>query len=152
MIKDYTRMAEGVTNLMAAAYDTERTEEYIERNYSMPEYNDILKYYYSLKENYPDIYYMYVYKFDPVDPHATVIIDLDEEYTDDPPEESIEWIGDTYDVDPPFDSDIYLMTTGKQAAVHNVKKWKMVNISCPTSGPSLIRTEIMPAAPASTFP
>ncbi|WP_029201844.1 sensor domain-containing diguanylate cyclase [Oribacterium sp. NK2B42] len=121
MIKDYTRMAEGVTNLMAAAYDTERTEEYIERNYSMPEYNDILKYYYSLKENYPDIYYMYVYKFDPVDPHATVIIDLDEEYTDDPPEESIEWIGDTYDVDPPFDSDIYLMTTGKQAAVHNVK-------------------------------
>lgn len=121
MIKDYTRMAEGVTNLMAAAYDTERTEEYIERNYSMPEYNDILKYYYSLKENYPDIYYMYIYKFDPVDPHATVIIDLDEEYTDDPPEESIEWIGDTYDVDPPFDSDIYLMTTGKQAAVHNVK-------------------------------
>ncbi len=121
MISDYTRMAEGVTNLMADALDTDRIDEYIEKNYSMKEYNDILKYYYSLKDNYPDIYYMYVYRFEHADPpEATVIIDLDEEYTDDPPQDSIDWIGDTYVADEPFASEIDIMLNSSQPVVHTV--------------------------------
>ncbi len=121
MINDYTRMAEGVTNLMTNALDTDKIDEYIEKNYSMKEYNDILKYYYSLKDNYPDIYYMYVYRFEHADPpEATVIIDLDEEYTDDPPQDSIDWIGDTYVADEPFASEIDIMLTGSQSLVHTV--------------------------------
>ncbi len=57
MIKDYTRMGEGVTTLMSKVYDTDKTEEYIEKNFTMPEYNEIVRYFYDLKDNYPDIYY-----------------------------------------------------------------------------------------------
>jgi len=121
MILDYTRMAEGVTQLMANAYDTTKTDEYIEKNFSLQEYKDLNKYYYTLKDNYPDIYYMYVYRFeDPTSPTATVIIDLDQEYTDNPPQDSIDWIGDTYEVDEPFASELEAMISGKHPIVHTV--------------------------------
>ena len=122
MIKDYTRMGEGVTTLMAKVYDTDKTEEYIEKNFTMPEYNEIVKYFYDLKDNYPDIYYLYVYRFDSVDPpSATVIFDLDEEYTENPPQESIDWIGDTYtDVGAPFAEEIDIVMNGKHPVVHSL--------------------------------
>ncbi len=121
MISDYLRMAEGVTQLMENAYDTELTEEFIEKNFSMQEYKDTLQYYYTLKENYPDIYYMYVYRFEEADqPIATVIIDLDEEYRDPPLQESIDWVGDIYEVDEPFASEIETMVTGSRAVSHAV--------------------------------
>ncbi|SEA59393.1 diguanylate cyclase (GGDEF) domain-containing protein [Oribacterium sp. KHPX15] len=120
MIKDYTRMGEGVTTLMAKVYDTDKTEEYIEKNFTMPEYNEIIKYFYDLKDNYPDIYYLYVYRFDSVDPpNATVIFDLDEEYTENPPQESIDWIGEIYTVDEPFASEIGTIMNG-ESVVHTV--------------------------------
>ncbi len=125
MINEYTQMAEGVTNLMVNAYDAQKTDLYIEDNYSLPEYQEILKYFYSLKENYPDIHYMYIYRFETVDPAtATVIIDLDEEYTDDPPQESIDWIGDTYEVDEPFASEIETLISGSSPVYHTVRTQK----------------------------
>ncbi|MCR5666649.1 MAG: diguanylate cyclase [Eubacterium sp.] len=121
MIQEYTRMAEGVTNLMANAYDAEKTDLYIEENYSLPEYMETLKYFYTLKDNYPDIYYMYIYRFDQEDPPtATVVIDLDEEYTDNPPQDSIDWIGDTYEVDEPFASEIHTILNSADPVVHTV--------------------------------
>ncbi len=121
MISEYTRMAEGVTNLMIVPLDTKKKEQYISENYSSREYMDILKYYYSLKENYPDVYYMYVYEFIDADqPYANVIIDLDEEYTEDPPQESIDWIGDTYVMDAPFDKDVKKIINEKKCVWHTV--------------------------------
>ncbi|MCR4956106.1 MAG: GGDEF domain-containing protein [Lachnospiraceae bacterium] len=121
MINDYTKMARGLTTLMANSYDTDLTEEYIEKNYNMPEYLELLKYYYNLKDNYPDVLYMYVYRFEKTDPAlATVIIDLDEEYTDHPPQDSIDWIGETYTVDEPFASEMDTMLKGKDPVVHTV--------------------------------
>ena len=105
MIEEYRRMADGVTNLMIEALDPDKMDYYIEENFSSQEYLDILKYYYSLKDNYPDIFYMYIYRFYESDPaEATIIIDLDEEYTDPPLQSSVEEVGTVYTALEPFAS------------------------------------------------
>ena len=110
MKSEYRRMADGVTNLMIEALDPEKIDQYIEENYSSEEYVDIVKQYYGLKENYPDVYYMYVYRFykDGDVPSGTIIIDLDEEYPEDEEtlQESIDLVGTTYIVLEPFASRI----------------------------------------------
>jgi len=105
MIEEYRRMADGVTNLMIDALDPAKLDYYIEENYSSKEYLDIMKFYYSLKDNYPDIYYLYVYSFYEADPPAaTIIIDLEDEFTDTPNQVSIDWVGSTYIALEPFAS------------------------------------------------
>ena len=54
MINEYNRMADGVTNLMISRFDPEKVDYYLEENYSSQEYLDIMKFYYDLKDNYPD--------------------------------------------------------------------------------------------------
>ena len=61
MIDQYTRMAKGVTQLMVNAFDGDRAEEFMEKNFSLPEYVDTVNYFYTLRDNYPDILYMYIY-------------------------------------------------------------------------------------------
>ncbi|MBQ8914273.1 MAG: hypothetical protein IJ054_09560, partial [Lachnospiraceae bacterium] len=75
MIDEYTRMAKGVTNLMSYKIDPSKTEEYMEKNFEMDEYNRVLEEFYQLKENYPDVIYMYVYRIEEDGGH--VIFDLD---------------------------------------------------------------------------
>ncbi|MBQ9608103.1 MAG: GGDEF domain-containing protein [Lachnospiraceae bacterium] len=75
MIDEYTRMAKGVTNLMAYKIDPSKTEEYMEKNFEMDEYNKVLEELYQLKDNYPDVLYMYVYRIEEDGGH--VIFDLD---------------------------------------------------------------------------
>ena len=116
MIEEYRRMADGVTNLMIEALDPEKMDYYIEENYSSKEYMDIMKYFYSLKDNYPDIYYLYVYSFYEADPPAaTIIIDLEDEYTDNPNQVSIDWVGSTYIALEPFASLIGDLIHGKES-------------------------------------
>lgn len=57
-----------MTNIMIDKIDQDKLDDYIEENYSSREYLDIMKEFYLLKDNYPDIVYMYIYKFmkDPV--------------------------------------------------------------------------------------
>lgn len=120
MVNDYTRMADGLTTLMSDAYDTTRTEEFIEKNFQLQDYRDLVKYYHTLKDNYPDVYYMYIYRFHDDAPLGTVIIDLDEEYSDNPPQESVDWIGETYEVDEPFASEVDKMRWGNEPIYHTV--------------------------------
>ncbi|WP_297967072.1 ATP-binding protein [uncultured Anaerovibrio sp.] len=126
MVEDYARMAEGVTTLMEKAVDPYKIDYYMKNNYGNSEYDEILKYFYSLKSNYPDVKYMYVYRLyeDGGKPAGKVIFDLDEEYTPTPPQESIDWIGDTYYLDEPFASNIHQMITGTEPifyAIHSTE-------------------------------
>ena len=77
MMNEYTRMAEGITNLMAHELDPSKTVEYMDKNFRMKEYNRILDRYYDLMYNYPDVLYMYVYIIDEEGEH--VVFDLDSE-------------------------------------------------------------------------
>ncbi len=78
MIDEYTRMARGVTQLMVNAVDGDKVDEYIEKNFDLPEYVDTVNYLYTLRDNYPDILYMYVYRFEEDGGH--VVIDLDADW------------------------------------------------------------------------
>ena len=116
MIEEYRRMADGVTNLMIDALDTDKLDYYIRENYSSQEYLDIMKFYYGLKDNYPDIYYLYVYSFYEADPPAaTIIIDLEDEFTDTPNQVSIDWVGSTYVALEPFASLINDLINSKES-------------------------------------
>ena len=111
-------MAEGITTLMADSFDVEKIDYYIENNYSSDEYMELLKYYYTIKESYFDVEYMYIYRVfrDESDGivKGLVIVDLDEEYTEDVPQESIDWIGDFYQVDVTIADNFDRITTGNE--------------------------------------
>ena len=118
MINEYRRMADGVTNLMIEALDPDKMDFYIEKNYSAPEYMAIMKYFYKLKDNYPDIFYMYVYRLYKDESNAakgTIIIDLEDEYTDTPNQASIDWVGGIYDLQEPFASNIDDLISKKES-------------------------------------
>ncbi len=116
MVSEYWRMADGITNLMIADLDFKKMDYYIKENYSSPEYMRIMKHYYQLKHNYPDVFYMYVYRLykdeDGV-PSGTIIIDLEDEYTDTPNQASIDWVGGKYIILEPFASKIDELITSK---------------------------------------
>ena len=121
-IKKHIAMADGITTLMAQALDVNKLDTFIEENYSSQEYMSLLKYYYMLKDSYPDVAYMYVYRFWEDDAvKATVIIDLDDEYTEDVPQDSIDWIGDTFVADEQFANDIDKMVIQNQPVWHVVR-------------------------------
>ncbi len=120
-IKKHIDMADGITTLMAQALDTDKIDDFIEENYSSQDYMSLLKYYYMLKDSYPDVAYVYVYKLFKDDVvKATVIMDLDEAYTEDVPQESIDWIGDTFIADEQFANDIDKLVTLHQPVWHIV--------------------------------
>ena len=78
MIEDYSRMAEGVTQLMADVIDGDKIDYYMEENFSSPEYQSIIDYLYRLKANYPDVLYLYVYRCEDDGGHMIFDIDADE--------------------------------------------------------------------------
>jgi len=111
MIDEYTRMAKGVTQLMVNAFDGDRVDEFIEKNFELPEYVDTVEYFYTLRDNYPDILYMYIYRFEEDGGH--VVIDLDADWWEngegyDP--------GYVYKTEEPFTSHLAEVMTGKEIA------------------------------------
>ena len=111
MIDQYTRMAKGVTNLMVNAFDGDRVDEYIEKNFDLPEYVDTVDYLYTLRDNYPDILYMYIYRFEEDGGH--VIIDLDADWWEDG--EGYE-PGFIYEPEEPFASHLAEVMAGEEIA------------------------------------
>lgn len=75
MLDDYTRMAVGMTQLMAMEIDGDKVDEYIEKNYELPEYRRILDRFEVLRENYPDVQFVYVFKI--VEEGGIVVMDPD---------------------------------------------------------------------------
>lgn len=63
MVGDYTRMAQGLTNLMATYLDGQRIDEYIQENTKLDDYNEIRRQLCAIKDNYPDVLYAHVIRF-----------------------------------------------------------------------------------------
>ena len=111
MIEQYTRMAKGVTQLMVNAFDGDKVDEYIEKSFALPEYSDTVDYYYTLRDNYPDIQYIYVYRFEADGGH--VVIDLHADWVEngegyDP--------GYVYKTEEPFTSHLAELMAGEEIA------------------------------------
>ena len=122
----YEQLAKGATSLMYDVINKDKIDYYISENYSSEEYRDILKYFHKIRDSY-GITYMYVYRFyidDEGVAKGEVIFDLDEEYSDTPPQESIDWIGDSYIVDVPFSNHMEDIITGDESK----SLWYEVNV------------------------
>ena len=63
MVRDYTRMAAGLTNLMAMYLDGKRVDEYIRKNRQLEDYGQIRRQLCDIKNNYPDVEYAHVLRF-----------------------------------------------------------------------------------------
>ena len=74
MFSQYLYIAKGATQLMALELDGDKVDEYLEQNFESEEYDQILDQFYNIRDCYPDIYYMYVYRLD--HDGGTVIFDL----------------------------------------------------------------------------
>ena len=64
-VDEYTAMGKSATKLMSQEFDHDKIQLYMEENFQLEEYNEIRERLIFLKENYPDVMYMYVYHFVP---------------------------------------------------------------------------------------
>ena len=64
MINDYTRIAQGMTSLIARQLDGNKVTEYLEKNRELEEYDVLRRGFQELKESYPDVLYAYVLRFE----------------------------------------------------------------------------------------
>lgn len=77
MVEDRIRMAKGLTGLIAMQIDTEKIDEYIELGRESAEYNAIEAEICQLRDAYPDVRYLYVYKI--LEDGYHVVFDPDED-------------------------------------------------------------------------
>ena len=77
MVDQYIRLAEGATELMTYVIDPELADDYLENTYDMDEYNKAVDELRHLMDNYPDVLYMYVYRF--TEEGGIIIFDVDTE-------------------------------------------------------------------------
>ncbi len=112
MIDQYTRMAKGVTQLMVNAFDGDKVEEYIAHSYDLPEYAETVEYFYTLRDNYPDILYMYVYRFEEDGGH--VIIDLDADWWENGEGYPVGSLWSLEELEEPFASHLDEIMAGKE--------------------------------------
>ena len=111
MIDQYTRMAKGVTQLMVNAFDGDKADEYMEKSFELPEYVKTVDYLYTLRDNYPDILYMYIYRFESDGGH--VIIDLDADWWENGEGYAPGYV---YETEEPFTSHLEEVMAGKEIA------------------------------------
>jgi len=112
MIDQYARMGEGVTQLIVNAIDGDDVDEYIEKNFSLPEYVDTVDYLYTLRDNYPDILYLYIYRFEADGGH--VVIDLDADWWEDGEGYEPGTLWGLDEMEEPFASQLEEVMAGKQ--------------------------------------
>ena len=74
MIKDYSRMANAITSLMSQVLDGNLVPNYLEEGGDAEEYQAIRKQLFEIKENYPDVLYAHVIRFE--EEGARVIFNL----------------------------------------------------------------------------
>lgn len=111
MVNEYRQMAAGVTNLMADVLEPDKMDYYLQENYNSERYRKIMKFYYALRDNFPDIQYLYVYHmYDGEVPSGTVIFDLENDYTGTPSQAALDEVGSTYIILEPFASRIDELT------------------------------------------
>ncbi len=78
MVDEYSRMAHGVTALMAQKVDGDKVDEYMRDNFSSKEYREVRDYFYKLRRHYPDVLYIYSYRCEADGGHIIFDLSTDE--------------------------------------------------------------------------
>lgn len=106
MINEYQRMAKGSTELAKVFIDADKITEYAEKGSEAEGYTETAEALKDIYRNYPDIHYLYVYRFEKDGGHAIFDIYTEEgEVINDEP-------GDIYKPDEPFKSELDSLMEG----------------------------------------
>ena len=123
----HVTMAEGITELMAERFDADRVDYYLKNNYASEEYLDLIRYYDILRDSYPDVRYMSVYRLSFDDksktPYGQAIVVINNS-TDVFTEWGEDSIGEFHEVPNEFVDDFELMTAQKECVWHIVENQK----------------------------
>lgn len=114
MLDEYKRLAHGSTELAKDVIDADAVSEYYEQGSENAGYVETNKKLMSIYENYPDIYYLYVYKFDEGAGH--VIFDIYRENGEIQYDEP----GGVYELDEPFASNVDKLVKGEEIPAYPV--------------------------------
>ena len=79
LIKDYTKLAEGTVSIAASVLDLDQIDTYLAEGGTSADYKHTEELLYSIRENLPEILYLYVYRME--DDGGHIIFDLDTEET-----------------------------------------------------------------------
>ena len=115
MIEQSTEMGTGATRLMANEFPVDKLDEFLSEGFESEEYVKTIKYYYTLKKDYPNIKYMYVWVC--TEEGGIIVMDLDESYTEIPLQQSVEDIGTIYEYSDGFKDNIDDLMTGKKGTL-----------------------------------
>lgn len=105
-VEDLLEYAHGINTLVADEIDPSKVDEYLREGHDAPGYDEILARLYRLRDAYPDVEFLYVYKIEPDGCH--VVFDLD---TENLPASKP---GDVVDFDPSFKAYIDDLLAGKE--------------------------------------
>ncbi len=108
MMEDYDFLGHGITNFMKDEINADIVDEYIEKNVEMEEYNRIVEAFYRIRDNYPDVLYMYVYRYKKDGAHVVFDIDSEKGVMDADP------AGTVCEIDPPSVPYLDDLCAGKQ--------------------------------------
>ncbi len=118
-------MAEGVTRLMAERFEADMIDYYLENNYSSAEYRSLIRFYDILRDSYPDVRHMYVYRIYKDEDSGSVlgetIVRIENDITGEVSESGEETIGDIVTVPAVFVDDFEAMTTRNECVWHIVE-------------------------------
>ena len=118
-------MAEGVTRLMAERLEVDRIDFYLENNYSSTAYIDLIRYYDILRDSYPDVRHMYVYRIYKDENSGAVlgqsVVRIEKDYTEDISEQTGSTIGEIVAVPEEFTDDYEKMTSLNECVWHIVE-------------------------------
>ena len=90
VIKEHIKLGQGATNLIVNRINVDNIDNYINKGHDADGYDQMENYLYSLKKNYPDIQYIYIYRM--LEDGVQVVFDLDTaEFEGDEPGDMIDY-------------------------------------------------------------
>ncbi|MBR3224482.1 MAG: GGDEF domain-containing protein [Atopobiaceae bacterium] len=95
-IDDCIEYAHGINGLVANEIDPSKVDEYLQKGHDAPGYDEVLLRLYRLRDAFPDVEFLYVYRIEPDGCHVVFDLDTDEVPASKP--------GDVVDFDPSFNA------------------------------------------------
>ncbi len=118
-------MAEGVTRLMAERFDPDMADYYLENNFASGEYQELIRYYDILRDSYPDVRHMYIYRIykdeDGSSLKGQTLVRIEKDITEEVSEASEDSVGDIVIAPAEFADDFESMTVKNECVWHIVE-------------------------------
>ncbi len=77
-VEDRVEYAHGINSLVAEEIDPSKVDEYLQKGHAAPGYDEVLSRLYRLRDAFPNVEFLYVYRIEPDGCHVVFDLDTDE--------------------------------------------------------------------------